>query len=232
MQDSFARVRVFQLCRRTTQKYEDRPLVLHTLPAPKGKAPAQTDQPAAAEPVTDAAPVGGEKKGKRVGLHTSLATIPRLVTVVEIIKREYLKTLDPVLAEAGSLSGLHQYNEVGDLEEAGYVERADDDEQARMEALALALQGRNQYVLCMFSPRACTEESVRSAKQKKTAFMRVTLCRKEIPELIGRGATYVSPSFLRRPCPYSRDRHQQPAVRKLSKSARARLKKKARKGDP
>ncbi|EIW57825.1 uncharacterized protein TRAVEDRAFT_126495 [Trametes versicolor FP-101664 SS1] len=176
------------------QKYESKPLVLHTLPAAKGKAPAQSDQPAATEPATEAAPAGGERKGKPEGLHTSLATIPRLVTVVEIIKREYLKTLDPALAEAGSLSGLHQYNEIGDLEEAGYVERAGDEEQERIEALALALQGRNH------------------AKQKKIAFMRVTLCRKEIPELVGRGATY-----------------QEPAVRKLSKSARARLKKKVRK---
>lgn len=79
--------------------------------------------------------------------------------MVEIIKREYLKTLDPALAEAGSLSGLHQYNEIGDLEEAGHVERMGDEEQERIEALALALQGRNQYVSMIFSPPACTEES-------------------------------------------------------------------------
>ncbi|KAI0364753.1 hypothetical protein BV20DRAFT_974047 [Pilatotrama ljubarskyi] len=133
---------------------------------------------------------------KREGLHPSMATIPRLVSVVEIIKREYLKTLDPGLAEGGSLSGLHQYNEVGDLAEAGYIEGTGDEEQARLESLALALQGRNHV------------------KQKKIAFMRVTLCRKEIPQLIARGATY-----------------QRPAVRKLSKSARARLKKKQRKGE-
>ncbi len=206
--------------------------MLHTLPAAKGKAPALPGEPGATEPAGEAAPAGGEKRGKWEGLHTSLATIPRLVTVVEIIKREYLKTLDPALAEAGSLSGLHQYNEIGDLEEAGYVERAGDEEQERIEALALALQGRNQYVLTIFPTSACTDECVRSAKQKKIAFMRVTLCRKKIPELIGRGATYAFSLFPPTTVSlFPRDRHQEPAVRKLSKSARARLKKKGRKGD-
>ncbi|KAH9848427.1 hypothetical protein C2E23DRAFT_843922 [Lenzites betulinus] len=167
------------------QKNEDKPLVLHTLPATKGKP---------AVPADDIAEQGaGEKKGKREGLHPSMSTIPRLVSVVEIIKREYLKTLNPAQAEAGSLSGLHQYNEIGDLEEAGYIERAED-EAGRLESLAHALEGRNHV------------------KQKKIGFMRVTLSRREIPGLVGLGATY-----------------QRPALRKLNKSARARLKKKLRK---
>ncbi len=103
--------------------------MLHTLPASKGKARAS---------VQDA--VAEEKSSK--GLHPSMATIPRLVSVVEIIKREYLKTMDPALAEAGSLSGLHQYNEVGDLADAG-AENAEED---RLESLARALQGRHQCV--------------------------------------------------------------------------------------
>ncbi|TFK86710.1 hypothetical protein K466DRAFT_587010 [Polyporus arcularius HHB13444] len=159
------------------QKHEDRPLVLHTLPASKGKARAS---------VQDA--VAEEKTSK--GLHPSMATIPRLVSVVEIIKREYLKTMDPALAEAGSLSGLHQYNEVGDLADAG----AENAEEGRLESLARALQGRNHV------------------QQKKMAFMRVTLSRKPLPALAASGATY-----------------QSPAVRRLSKTARARLKNRARK---
>ncbi|RPD54294.1 hypothetical protein L226DRAFT_555248 [Lentinus tigrinus ALCF2SS1-7] len=165
------------------QKYEDRPLVLHTLPAPKANTPATGEQTATA--------VAEKKAGS--GLHPSMATIPRLVSVVEIIKREYLKTLDPALAESGSLSGLHQYNEVGDLAEAGYEESEGSGraEQDRQESLARALQGRNHV------------------QQKKIAFMRVTLARKQIPALAAHGATY-----------------QSPAVRKLNKNVRARLRKK------
>ncbi|KAI0636159.1 hypothetical protein C8Q77DRAFT_1051699 [Trametes polyzona] len=169
-------------------KHEDKPLVFHTLPAAKGKAPAPAEEVAVAGPDGES---GKEKK--REGLHPSMSTIPRLISVVEIIKREYLKTLDPSLAEAGRLSGLHQYNEIGDLEDAGFAERTGDEEQERIESLARALQGRNH------------------AKQKRIAFMRVTLSRREIPQLVGKGATY-----------------QPPAVRKLSRSARARLKSKNR----
>ncbi|KAI0759561.1 hypothetical protein BD413DRAFT_596190 [Trametes elegans] len=168
------------------QKYEDRPLVLHTLPAAKGKLPARAGAASAEEPPSKSPRAMAGK------LPPSMATIPRLVSVVEIIKREYLKTIDPTLAEAGCLSGLHQYNEIGDVEDGGYVERGEDEE-ARMESLARALQGKNHL------------------KQKKIAFMRVTLSRKEIPALVRNGATY-----------------QPPSVRKLSKSARARLKKKGR----
>ncbi|KAI0324676.1 hypothetical protein GY45DRAFT_1313462 [Cubamyces sp. BRFM 1775] len=181
------------------KKYEERPLVLHTLPAAqgKGKCPeAQADTGTEADGAPPAAPKPKPNAKKTEGLHPSMATIPRLVSVVEIIKREYLKTLDPGLAERGSLSGLHQYNEIGDIVEAGYVEREVDAEEERLESLAQALQGRNHV------------------RQKKIAFMRVTLSRKAIPELVGRGATY-----------------QEPSIRKLSRSARARLKKKQRKGE-
>ncbi|KAM5544610.1 hypothetical protein V8D89_001508 [Ganoderma adspersum] len=178
------------------QKYEDRPLVLHTLPASKGKGPAPDDESETqhggpAHPAESEHSHSAENGAKANRLHPSMATIPRLVSVVEIIKREYLKTLDPALAQAGSLSGLHQYNEMGDLEEQGLVEGTGNEEQVRLESLAHALQGRNHL------------------KQKKTAFMRVSLCRKEAPELVRNGVTY-----------------QKPAVRKLSKSTRARLKKK------
>ncbi|KAI1786772.1 hypothetical protein LXA43DRAFT_927060 [Ganoderma leucocontextum] len=199
------------------QKYEDRPLVLHTLPASKGKAPSgesEKQQGATPHPAESENPDCVEKGAKDNRLHTSMANIPRLVSVVEIIKREYVKTLDSALAQAGSLSGLHQYNEIGDLEEHGLVEGTGNEEQDRIQSLAHALQGRNHL------------------KQKKIAFMRVSLCRKEVPELVRKGATCVCLGFSAaapstEPC----CRYQQPAVRKLSKSTRARLKKRLRKAD-
>ena len=118
------------------QKYEDRALVLHTLPAPKGKGPAGPEEPNAQD--------DGGKKEKEERLHPSLATIPRLVSVVEIIKREYLKTLDPVLAQGGSLSGLHQYNELGTLEDIYGQEEKEQTEEDRHAAIMHALQGKSQ----------------------------------------------------------------------------------------
>ena len=63
---------------------------------------------------------------------------------MEIIKREYVKKLDPVLAEKGCLSGLHQYNEVGTLEQL--TDEKETTEVERLRSLSYALQGRNQYV--------------------------------------------------------------------------------------
>lgn len=83
-----------------TQKNEDQPLVLHTLPLVK--------EP---EPVLDetAPPKTPGKNG------SSSATIPRLVSVAEIIKREYLKRLQA--QKSPLLHGVHQYNEIGCLED-------------------------------------------------------------------------------------------------------------------
>ncbi len=78
-------------------------------------------------------------------MHPSLSLIPRLISVVEIIKREYVKKLDPLLAEKGCLSGLHQYNELGTLDSFG--EETEDDqvrEERRLDSLASALKGTNQ----------------------------------------------------------------------------------------
>ena len=96
-------------------------------------------------------------------MHASMATIPRLVSVVEIIKREYLKTLDATLAGAGLLSGLHQYNEITSLEAEGLVTAAEDEEQGRLEAVARALQGKNQYVVL---PLSCGREGLRRAQRE------------------------------------------------------------------
>ena len=62
----------------------------------------------------------------------STSTIARLVTVVEIIKREYLKGRD---ISTGDISGLHQYNQL-------LFEQAEDGR----DALNVALDGHLQCV--------------------------------------------------------------------------------------
>ncbi|KAJ6557944.1 hypothetical protein B0H19DRAFT_1149139, partial [Mycena capillaripes] len=106
--------------------------------------------------------------------HTA-STVPRLISVVEIIKREYLKKLE--LEPSGALLGLHQYNE-------GIPQDADS---VLSKAIIAALEGKTHL------------------KTKQTPFMNITLSRLELPELTG--ATY-----------------QPPLERKLSKSAKARAK--------
>ena len=50
-------------------------------------------------------------------LHPSTNMVYRLISVVEIIKREYLKLLETT--HSTRLLGLHQYNEIGTLEDLG-----------------------------------------------------------------------------------------------------------------
>lgn len=157
-----------------------RPLAFHTLPPP----PTAAHEPAS------------QSKPKADRMHPSMALVPRLVSVVEIVKREYVKMLDTSLAEQGALSGLYQYNEIGELEtsasagEAGEV----DPEQERLQNLNAVLEGKNHL------------------KIKKTAYMKITLCRKELGHPLSKATTY-----------------QKPSVRKLSKAARDRAKKRTKK---
>ena len=51
--------------------------------------------------------------------HPSTNTVSRLISVVEIIKREYLKILETT--HSARFHGLHQYNEIGTLEDLGLV---------------------------------------------------------------------------------------------------------------
>ena len=73
----------------------------------------------------------------------SIMTIPKLVSVAEIIKREYLKSLPTDEAEKNTLTGLHQYNELGTLPEEPSGE-AVDPETERLKSLSNALTGKNQ----------------------------------------------------------------------------------------
>lgn len=103
------------------QKFDSRPLVLHTLPHhPPGK-------------VTN-------------DLKSTTLVIPRLISIVEIIKREYIKALHE--KHSPRLVGLHQYNQLGTLENLGYEDN-DETPENRAKQIAFALEGQNQYV---FSP--------------------------------------------------------------------------------
>lgn len=76
-------------------------------------------------------------------LNNATLVIPRLISVVEIIKREYIKSLHE--KHSTRLIGLHQYNKLGTLEELGYGE-TEDTQDSRDQQIAYALDGKNQYV--------------------------------------------------------------------------------------
>jgi len=158
----------------TSKLNSNTPLSLHTLPATKTDA----NEPAGAAQMPNS-------EAKEKGISMSTSTIPRLISVVEIIKREYLNASDMTV-----LSGLHQYNEIGHLEQR---EANDAENGNRSQSLAMALEGKNY------------------PKEKKSAYMRITLSKNMLPHLITQGATY-----------------QLPSVRKLSKSAKARGRKRQR----
>jgi hypothetical protein len=113
-----------------------RPLILHTLPAKKNPT-ADATEPLVRDAPPDSSPYPA-------------LTIPRLISVVEIIKREYLKALDATHPPV--LTGLHQYNELGSLETKSSVLEPAVDDSVRAEMLIRALEG-NKCVsksLCSF----------------------------------------------------------------------------------
>ncbi|KAG6815868.1 hypothetical protein H0H87_010658 [Tephrocybe sp. NHM501043] len=164
---------------------EDRPIVFHTLPAvPKPLAPATED---AAQPSVAANKPLAEFHISKMSKATT--AVPRLLTVVEIVKREFMKSLEA--KRSPRLAGLHQYNEIGCLEAlTPPVEAALEDRPADIQK---ALSGRNHV------------------RQKQTPYMKVTLSLTALPELVQNGATY-----------------QPPTLRKLSKSAKMRMKRRER----
>ncbi|KAF7321091.1 hypothetical protein HMN09_00196700 [Mycena chlorophos] len=135
------------------EKHDKIPIVFHTLPP----TPA-----AAKEPAAD--PSKPKSKPKHEGgIAPSAQLAPRLLSVVEIVKREYLKAMD-----AGPVVGLYQYNEIGILEDlpeyAAPPEAPDaDPEEARRKAIAEQLSGENHV------------------RTKQTPYMKVTLSRVELP---------------------------------------------------
>jgi hypothetical protein len=107
-----------------SQKNADKPLVLHTLPA----TPSVSES---AELVVPEA-----KK-----FSSATACIPRLISVAEIIKREYLKKLQST--SASHLPGLHQYNKIGLLEDSDASRAPELDAEDDTVALRMALMGKN-----------------------------------------------------------------------------------------
>lgn len=77
--------------------------------------------------------------------------IPRLLSVTEIIKREYLASLEPSFT---TLVGLHQYNYLGFLEgpeiNESTIGGGDGDEEKRAEEIIRVLSGKNQLVPCLY----------------------------------------------------------------------------------
>lgn len=132
-----------------------RPLVLHTLPSvkepiPKKDPKAQLETASIPEPmlIDGTLDEGPNKKKRKIAKPT--ATIPRLVSVVEIIKREYGVWASTRETDGGPLDdslrlGLHQYNELATLEDLGLME-AQDHATDDVEQLRWALQGKNLCV--------------------------------------------------------------------------------------
>jgi hypothetical protein len=81
---------------------------------------------------------------KKSGLSASTTAIPRLITVVEIIKREYLAAMNA--KRSPHLVGLFQYNEIGSLEDQAENEREEEEEGADVRARMIteALSGSKQ----------------------------------------------------------------------------------------
>ncbi|OAX40567.1 hypothetical protein K503DRAFT_599499 [Rhizopogon vinicolor AM-OR11-026] len=122
-----------------------------------------------------------------VAADVTQSTIPRLISVVEILKREYLKTLD---VSSGQLTGLHQYNEL-QWEQRGEIPTEGKDRAAN---IVKALEGKNHPKLSL------------------APSMKVTLCTKALAGMHEKkDVTY-----------------QTPQIRRLSKTAKARMKKRER----
>ena len=84
----------------------------------------------------------GSKDETGSGFSASTTTIPRLITVVEIIKREYLTAMNA--KRSPQLVGLFQYNEMGSLEGKVEDEKKEEGEESageRMKMIAEALAG-------------------------------------------------------------------------------------------
>ena len=72
-------------------------------------------------------------------LHASPRSIPRLISVAEIIKREYLKTLIP----GPESNGLYQYNYLGYVEDSAVTSGLGSaTENQREQEIAVALEGK------------------------------------------------------------------------------------------
>ncbi|KAF8627883.1 hypothetical protein AX15_004199 [Amanita polypyramis BW_CC] len=183
---------------------EDTPIVFHTLPhaflAPPEKR--ERNEPAANENDTkQRASATTTQQPPSTKSVTSM--VPRLISVIEIIKREFLRNL--AIHHSPRLAGLHQYTEIGCLEDLqkpdveaplppGDKQDGSEGLDERAMEVVEALSGKNHV------------------KKRRTPYMKVTLSLNSIPALEQQGASY-----------------QRPTIRHISKSAKSRAKKRARK---
>ena len=140
---------------------EDKRLILHTLPSTVDPEADLPRQPPMSVTQQDAS--------------TATSVTPRLISVVEVIKREFIKNLEN--DHSPRLKGLYQYNEIVTLEELGIVVTssanrdqeipAETEETRRSEAILLALSGRHQSAYFIFLPYSqFTFSSLSKARDK------------------------------------------------------------------
>jgi hypothetical protein len=130
------------------QENEERALVLHTLPT-AAKTKSKENERMEVDTGDGGKPQGAPKPRQETdvvdqdkkGLSVSTTTIPRLISVVEIIKREYLVAMNA--KRSPDLVGLYQYNEMGSLEDQVETERKGGEESAedRAKMITEALDG-------------------------------------------------------------------------------------------
>ncbi|CAE6528955.1 unnamed protein product [Rhizoctonia solani] len=149
-----------------------RPLVLHTLPYKSGADAEETEVP---EPDT--------KKRK---IEPSTTNVARLISVAEIIKREF---------KEGSL---HQYNEIGCLDAPGSREGGlgagvpSEPGAERQAALQKVVEGKNHLPI------------------KRIPYMKITLSQSQLPEGQVPNSTY-QPPIIKKQCRGTRKRSRRRA---------------------
>lgn len=174
------------------QENEEKALVLHTFPTvakTKANERIEVDTGDGSEPQASPKPQQRTEDQEKRRLSASTTTIPRLISVVEIIKREYLVAMNA--KRSLDLVGLYQYNEMGSLEDQVGNERREVEESAedRAKMITEALNGTKGYVQSTGLSLCAVLRWVASVKVARSPYMKITLCRKELAGMKERGAT-------------------------------------------
>lgn len=129
-----------------SQQEKHIPVVLHTFPVSNALPEVECVPPAEPQAQDQQRP---QQRGALLNVTT---TIPRLISVVEIIKREYIKVLES--KRSPRLEGLHQYNEIGCIEDLDLGLGGDKGDgmsgRTRGDEIVQALSARNQYISLFF----------------------------------------------------------------------------------
>ncbi|KZO96902.1 hypothetical protein CALVIDRAFT_598030 [Calocera viscosa TUFC12733] len=153
------------------QESHDRPLVLHSLPPPS-KAAAPPPAPAEDNPnPADPPPKPANPQPK--SLASSTTCIPRLISVVEIIKREFVELMSTTREKERQAWVLHQYNELGCLEDTEGGSGAGREKTGL--TLIELLEGKNHLQI------------------KRTPYMKITLTKKLLTDHDPKKSTYQEP---------------------------------------